>query len=692
MSEIIQFRPRAEVTAEQNLSEYIEFAKQYTLIDDWEADTWDLTSICGSKNLKKRCVVNFQSNRKTQPITPSFLEGVKALYSELIRRKKPKEFRRQLNVLKMIEQVLLDLNRPVCISQIDAIVLDEWAMQASKGYKDPWNLGREVQSWVDNFINPGRLTPTPIQWKSPFAYKQPKRRDRLGKQHEEIEGGKLPNINSIIAIAEVANESKDEIDQMVCSFVKLAMFAPSRISEILTLPLDCITEAQADSGTLMGIKWRPVKGGQVITKFAVSETAEEMARAAIKQLTTIGEHVRSVAAWYEKKPDKIYLPPELEHLRGKPVTWYEFSQIIGRDKHSKIKAASMVEKYGINPVGTTRDTTRWPKESNRSKYNNLYSFDDIEQWILKRIPDLVIDSGTGLTLQNALFCIPVNYLRPGALTLHNIPDIVSISQIDHQLGNNPNGRTIFSRNNKLAPSGEPWKLTSHQFRHLLNTLAQSKYLNQSLIAFWSGRKSVKQNDWYNHLEQDAFIEAYTKLSAQTPDIGVEGPIKAKAESIAKENMISYREALSSEIKSIHITRYGICRHDWALTPCPKDKDCINCGDHLFMKGEEKHLNEAIYQLELHEKAVHSAKQALDDNRPGAKRWLENNEPKLFRWKLAVEKLTDSSIPDRTLISLPPPEHSQTQVGLTCLTSISNNEPAINENDDDSDLLNSIGML
>lgn len=686
MSNIIIFKARAELSAEKNLQDYISFAKQHSLVTDWDSDYWDLSEICGrTQNLKKRTTAQFTSRRKGELLSLPFKEGAKAIFSEFIRLKRPKEVGKHIQCLRLLEQALINLDKPVKITEIDNSVMDE-AANILNEYKDKWSRGRVLEALVSDFINPARLTPRPIQWKNPHPYQPPRRRDRLGKQKTDQETNKLPEVASIIALAEIANESENIIDQVVCAFVKLAMFAPSRISEILTLPLDCIRHAQTNEGTLMGIAWRPVKGGQVITKFAVTEIAAEMASASINFLNKTGEQARKAAAWYLKHPNELFLPQGMEYLRGQPLTWYEFSKILGRAEHSPMKACDCVNKYNLVKSGTTRDKSRWPSQSSKSSWVNTYTFESVQDHILNRIPSLIIDNQSGLTLENALFCLPANLLRPDALTIHNVPDIISISQIDHQLGNNPNPQNnVFARNNKTNPGGFPWKLTSHQFRHLLNTLAQSKYLNQSLIAFWSGRKSIKQNDWYNHLEQDAFIEAYTKLSEQTPELDVIGPLDNKAKTVAAENLVSYREALSEEIKTVHVTRYGICRHDWALTPCPKDKDCINCGEHLFMKGEQKHLDEARNQLFLLEKAVNAAHAALQDGRLGAKRWLENNLPKFERWEMAVQKLTDPNIPDKTLISLPAPKFSQTQVGLTINSS---------ENADDSDkaTLESLGMI
>ena len=126
--------------------------------------------------------------------------------------------------------------------------------------------------------------------------------------------------------------------------------------------------------------------------------------------------------------------------------------------------------------------------------------------------------------------------------------------------------------------------TSHQPRHLLNTLAQSKHVSQALIAFWSGRKRVDQNSWYDHVPHEAFIELFVALGDEAPrEIKAVGPLADKVADRARLEMITHAEAMRLEVGSVISTRFGLCRHNYALTPCPKDKNCIGCGKNTSSK-------------------------------------------------------------------------------------------------------------
>lgn len=304
-------------------------------------------------------------------------------------------------------------------------------------------------------------------------------------------------------------------------------------------------------------------------------------------------------------------------------------------------------------------------ESQKAHWVALYEFESLENFILAKLPEAfpILDGHTGLKWHEALWVLPENILRPNAEPLLHVPSPLSTNQFNNQLGANPGGITIFSRNGKVNPDGSPIAITTHDFRHLLNTLAQSKHLSESLIAFWSGRKNVKQNEWYDHLPQEAFIEAYLKLGAKQRPLLVGGHLEAKVSSIAVAHGLTREQALKLELGATHRTRYGICRHDHALTPCPKDKDCVSCGEHTFVKGDKRHHDEAGFQFKLHEKAVADARAADERGEPGASRWLKLHKPKLERWRLVLTKLEDPAIADGTFITLPPPENPQSKAGL-----------------------------
>jgi len=672
MDDIVHFVGKAGLAAGANLEKFISHAKVNTPFTNisWEENSWNITSFKIGKNQgKTKKIVHFKSlrdpsgNKSTVeiPFSMPFLEFAKSAFSEIMRRFQLQEFRRYLYAMQAIEQALLDAGKTACVTEVDANILDDAANLLKSRFADAWSTGRCLERLITQIIAPAKLTPVPLEWGSPIDYKQPTRSDRVAPKNNDRVVSRLPRVQTILDLAEIHHTSEHIPDRVVTAFVTLAMFAPSRGSEILTLPTDCIRHVQGEDGLMMGIAWDPAKGGMPLTKFAASEQFERLATETVEFLLDLGASARRVALWYAENPGQLYLPADMEHLRGQPITLYEATKILG--KSTEIHPSHATRFGLLKSDGRTNDPCRTGKAGRY--WASLFDFISLEKAVLTKLPEIfpILDGSTGLKWHQALFVLPENVLNPVAETLHNVPTVLSINQINHQLGANPNGNTIFSRHGKTERDGSPMAITTHGFRHLLNTLAQSKHLSESLIAFWSGRKSVKQNEWYDHVPQEAFIEAYLKLGDNVGGIASGEALSEKVQGLIASHGLTEHEALGVELGAISVTRFGLCKHDYALTPCPLDKDCSNCSEHVFVKGDKRHRQEAEFQYNIHAKAVAAASIALAGGELGASRWLKQNQPRMERWALALEKMNDPSIPDGTMITLPPPEHTQSKTGL-----------------------------
>lgn len=674
MGEIIHFVGRNELSARENLGLFISHARANLPFADvnWEDNSWDISTFqIGRAQGKIKKVAHFKSMRDPSankpivqiPFEGEFLDFAKATFSEVMRRLRLSEFKRHLYALQAIEQALVNFKLKPCITQVTPVVLDAAADILKSRFADAWSCSRVLERVVTEIVNPAKLTPNFLEWRSPIRYTQPVRNDRVAVKESEAKIARLPSLESILALADIHHKSNGYADRITTSFVSLAMYAPSRAAEILSLPVDCIRTADSVDGPVLGIAWAPAKGAGALTKFSVSDEFEAVVVDTVKYLTDLGASARKAAAWYAVNPAEVYLPPGTEHLRNQPITLYEAAIILG--KTTPIKGCHSPRYKLVKRTDRTTERSRMGPDSQQAHWVALYEFSSLERFILAKLPKVfpILDGHTGLRWHEALFMFPENILNPRAEPLWHVPSPMTTNQFNNQLGANPGGVTVFSRNEKTNPDGSSIAITTHDFRHLLNTLAQSKHLSEALIAFWSGRKSARQNEWYDHVPQEAFIDAYLKLGVKERPLNVEGQLEAKVDSIAITHGLTREQALRIELGATHRTRFGICRHDHALTPCPKDKDCVSCGEHTFVKGDQRHQDEAEFQFKLHEKAVADAQAALARGEAGASRWLKLNVPKAERWRLVLEKLNDPTIAKGTLITLPPPEHPQSKAGL-----------------------------
>jgi len=661
-----EYRSIPQHVAKKNLAEYIATAKLNFPFEgvSWSENSWDITLFSPRRGQgKKRCVIHFYTRTVDDrhataiPLHTEFLDFAKALFSETMRIKMLASPYRLLYGLQFLEKALIDQSIEPCITNLTNNVLDRLVTLAEEHFNKPWDVVSTVKRIVD-VIEDKRLSIEPLSWVNPISFGDPPRNDRTSQTHDKTI--KLPSIQAICELGSIHHNSTAINDKVTTSYVALSMLAPSRSCEVLSLPLNCVTFGESRDGPVMGIAWYPAKGGQPLTKYATSDESEKLTLDAIAYLTKLGEQARTAAKWYRDNPGQLYLPKPLEHLRNQPITMREASRIVGRELDIP---ACNARRYGLTPTNTfTRDPSRVWRQT--GSLTPLYSFQGLEKWVLSLLPTSfpLLDKKTNLHWDEALFVLPRNCLRNDVELLHNVPDTYDTTAFNNQMGGFTSN-SIFKRNEKYDCSGNPYKITTHQFRHLLDTLAESKFLSQELIAFWSGRKSPAQNEWYNHLPQEAYIEAYVKLGEEGPELDVYGPLVDKAVAMSRNNAISYEDAMKIELGSIQSTEHGLCRHHFSLTPCPKDKNCSQCGEFAFVKGDKKSRKSAEVQLAIFKNAVAQCQKGVDDNLPGAARWLSFNQEKLNRWQLIVDIHNNDSISDKTLISLPPPQHSQSKTSL-----------------------------
>ena len=596
MAVVTTFRPKAELDADQNIREFIEFNKANCPFKvDWDATVWDITD---SLTLRGRLISSRliwsdwdtrRQRRRFTPLPQAFCNFAKAYICSEFRGRKLQVLSRHQTALRALEKVL-SAARKSSIESVDHQVLTAAAqlIAAEQSRASAWGAGQKLQTIAMTLTSLG--VDAARHWKSPSQWVSPHRSNRVSANTDQATKSKLPDVRSVVALGEIFASSDAPQDVVTTCFAALAMTAPVRCAEVLTLPVNCLTSAtsSAEKADSTGLSWRPAKGAEAKTNFCIGPDQSSVAREAVRRLLELGRAARLAAGWYEKNPSDLYLPPGYEHLRGRPLTLVEMSAIRGRN--SVPRACKAPEVFGTTGiVGKVRPED--DRLGSGQDWAGLYSFAEFERHTLSRLSRHfpLADRSSGLKFSEALFCLPQNILRANAITEQFAPQMMTFSMIHHQLGANPGGRTVFSRNRKLNDNGEPFKITSHQFRHLLNTLAQSKHLSQNLIAFWSGRRDARQNEWYNHLPQEAYIEAYTKLDAGAPVLNLDGPLETKAQQSRRHNATNRKSALQTELHAVHVTRYGLCRHDYALAPCPRDKDCINCGEHLFTKGSSAQL-------------------------------------------------------------------------------------------------------
>lgn len=363
----------------------------------------------------------------------------------------------------------------------------------------------------------------------------------------------------------------------------------------------------------------------------VPVVAEAIAR--IRRLT---EESRRIARWYESNPKKLYLPPELEDFRTKDLlTMDELRQMLFVDAVDRTMARQWCTQNAVSLMKSGRLLK--------------VRFTDVERVVVAGLPTgfPVLNAENRLKYSEALIILRRNELHPRKATYRCIVDAVNINQVNTGLGSRSKHgfESMFDRLGFSEPEGSPIRVTTHQFRHYLNTLAQAGGMSQLDIAKWSGRTDIRQNEAYDHVSADQMVAKIRQ------SIGNESQMFGPLASLPKNIPISRDEFARLKIPTAHTTDFGFCVHDYTMMPCEQHADCINCNEHVCVKGDEHKAAMVKRRLAEARELLARAEAATSEGYYGADRWMEHHQKTVARLTQLVEILDNPSIPAGSVIQL-----------------------------------------
>ena len=644
---IVLFRSRAELGAESNLREFVRFARDELTIFGhdlpFDDDSWDITSylITSGKRINRRRVsfTQFSSDRTSKAATMGepFLSFAKAFlrYEQVLH---PVDMSRRIAALRVLEATLAATGAPPNPIHASPDTFNRAVGLLTRKYspKTAYHIARMLERIVV-FLIEHRLVIVRFQWKS-FLTPPLETADRIGREFDQRREKKLPNKVALEALADIYCEAKQPEDVVPTATLGLLLCAPSRIGEALSLPDQCEHWARdPETGEkFLRLRWWPSKGADPMLKDVIP-CMMDLAKESLEKIRTVTEPARTLARWYDKHPNQIYLPRELEYLRKQEwLNMIEVASILGL---SKEKAA-----YAW--------CCNWKIERSTKDRLSRVRFRDVERRVLKQLPlGFPMIPGTELRYRDALFVVRKYEFNPRASTSLVCFDRVRTHQILEQIQfknqkKRQKGGLIFGRHGISNPDGSPIGLTSHQIRHLLNTSAQEGGLSQIEIAKWSGRKDVRQNEAYDHLSAQEMLDKIrngigNKSKIMGPLADLPNPLPILREEFAE---LRAPTALTTDI--------GACAHDYVMETCQRHANCLDCEDHFFVKNDETRSTIATL-CEQAELLFQMAEKAEANAYAGSNRWLDKHRATYTRLKEVLSILEDPSVPDGTPFHLPP---------------------------------------
>jgi hypothetical protein len=539
--------------------------------------------------------------------------------------------KRESTALRAIEAALLQAHGNADIARLNIAILDEAAVVARGHYnsKVAYQCGLQLQR-LAQFVSEKHLISIDLStWKSPIK-KPSDITIQTGAKAKAVQAKKLPSQEVLDALAEIfANNPSDPKDIFTSSTFAMTMCAPVRISEILELPADCEVEERDSQGVLQyGWRFYSAKGYEGDIKW-IPEVMVPIAKEAIRRIRALTAESRKLAAWVEKQPTRFY--------RHENCPSVSDDQLLDAQQAAQSLGWMSLTNTGVGMA------------------NGVHTLNSLWQYVMARQPVGFpwLNKEKGIKYSNALFCMFLNLLGSQRGTSPVIlwaptNNIFNNDLSPREYESIANHQSIFDRYGYKTEDGHRLKLTSHQARHLITTLANRGGLSQEQIAKWAGRADPKQNRVYNHMSE---WEMVAKAEAMDTSLTLFGP---KGE-VSQHVPVTTQEVNLMERGAMHVSVWGVCSHDFIMSPCEKFRDCLNCEDHVCIKGLSKDNADRLTRIKLRlaqvEKDFYEAKAAIAKGFAGADRWYEYHQKTVERLRQLVEILESTQVPDGAQIKL-----------------------------------------
>jgi hypothetical protein len=512
------------------------------------------------------------------------------------------------------------------VTRITPLHLDAAVEQIASHYSETgaYRIASQLEA-IGRFLSDNSLVAMPFQWTHSLC--RPSDTVRIGREYEDRRARKLPSQRALEAVAFAFRAADNPSDRIAAAAAALMCCAPIRVGELLRVRANCeVVRDNREGVAPYGLRWWTEKGIKPEVRWIVA-TMEDVAREALGVILELTSEARRIAAWYEANPGRLYLPSDLTELRYQPLI-----PLGAADELLGLKSATWASRNGVRL--TSSDGVQG------------FAFEAFEAAVLTQLPDgfPLVETATGLSYADALFTVRHNEFRTDRGSSRCMIDRVRQQQISDCLGGRVDtAQSMFCRLGLADDNGSPLKITSHQFRHYLNTLAQQSGADQLDIAVWSGRKSTSQNRAYDHLSADDLLEMVRdSLGADGERLGPTAPVQPLSP-------VTRAEFAKLAVPTAHFTEFGACVHDFAMLPCPRHLDCLNCEEHVCVKGDPVRTERIRAMLEDTQRELAKAKAAVQDEFDGADRFLEHHRRAVVRYEGLIAILTDPAIPDGAIV-------------------------------------------
>jgi len=378
-------------------------------------------------------------------------------------------------------------------------------------------------------------------------------------------------------------------------------------------------------------------------------------------LLKLGQRSRMLLKHYEQEPNRLYLPQELEHLRGKPVTKGALWQIVNVTSREPTRADLMGAHSGVwgtivkrqEESGITQqlmiDNPRTHRsDGQRNSFSKIPAlpWDVVEVYMLERVQERMVsmrritdENSYQGTLSEMLMLVDAEYTP-------YLPQAWNDDSIRMRLKTTPTsarqGRTssVFIKLGlKMTLGAElvDCYLEPHDTRRWLTTkaLEARERVSDVLINKWANRLSLSQLPAYDERsdeskatqaalpvprELEAITTGLKELEGLEKEYGLSTEVVvAHGDGLAVTSVDAVLQATEgrpvartgNQIIVLYPTRFGICLHQHHETPCTYYGGCSKgCDESVAVKGHLPTNEEWRKRNDLNNRSIVNQLQAL----------------------------------------------------------------------------------
>ena len=648
MAELALFRPAEALGADERLAAFVSHAHEDLAVFgtdlDWDAPTWELRGVAKVSGRPDTVRVVWghplkkfpQSIEDYTPIDPRNVDFFKAYIRYKYGHAPQMNPHHMLSAMRHLDRALSRAGKPMADASCDDFNAAAAACRTAYSLETSYRVGRQLDA-IARFLDHHGLVARSLAWTCPI--RRPTHFDRIGVERERKRDRKLPSERAIAALGEAYRRAQHPMDVIAVSAYALLLATHSRISELHRLAAyDCGVETIDNGQNRYGLRWYPSKGGKPEIRW-IPTAFVPLAKDALRRLRDATEPARELARKYiagdpvlpQDDPDDPcvrdgYISMETLGTVTKPRTALTALRSTGCDVR-----AEFATHLGVK-------LTRSAK---------LYRRAPIEQTFRAKLPKgfPLADPKSRLQYDRALLVRTAD-ISPRSCSMFWRLSLITSSEIGFTMNGRDSrtGRTagMFERLGLVDDDGKTICITPHQLRHYMTTLANEGNLSQLDIARWAGRTDPRHNEYYDHETAGSLV---SKARAVDEDMF------GRAVTATPRQPVTAKRLMQGTSLAVHLTKYGACLHDFAMSPCPMYRDCLNCVEHACVKGDERAERALRERLAVMEKAVAAAEEAAASGEHNSEIWLSRKTIELARLRELVALIDDDTIGEGAVLRL-----------------------------------------